>query len=260
MNDLHDLAVLYAVDALEPDEVQEFEAHLADCAECQLEVHEMSDVTSELSRSVEATPPSSLRAAILAQIAETPQQSPTLPAAEPAPAPAPTPRILPERGSNVVELASRRPSRLPYLVAAASVLLAVGFGGWALQSRQDVTEAHRQYTSIAELLATPDVRTASGALPGGGSGTVVLSRVQERAVFVAEDMPDLADSQVYELWTFDGGASPAGTFAPADGPAVVNLPSAALSAARILITVEPSGGSDHPTSTPIMSVDVPPSA
>lgn len=258
MSDLHDLAVLYVVDALEADEAREFKDHLAGCAECQLEVREMSAVTADLSRSVEATPPASLRAAILAQIAETPQESPT---AQPhVSAPGLGQRNQPRSGSNVVELASRRPSRLPYLVAAASVLLAVGFGGWALQSRQDVTEAHQQYTSIAELLATPDVRTASRAVSGGGSATLVLSRAQARAVFVAEDMPSLDDGQVYELWTFDRGATPAGTFTPADEPAVVDLPTAALSASRVMMTVEPSGGSKHPTGRPIMSVDVPPSA
>lgn len=254
MNDLHDMAVLYVVDALNADEVDEFEAHLSTCTTCQQEVLEMSTVTAELSRSVAATPPPSLRAAILAQIAMTPQEAP----APAPPALAARPRLT-DRG-NVTALRPRRLSPIPYLVAAASVLLAVGFGGWALQSHNDVNEAHRQYSQIAQLLATPDVRTVSAALSGGGSGTVVLSRAEARALFVANDISALSDGQVYELWTFDGGATPAGTFTPQGAPAVVDLPAAALSAARILVTVEPSGGSLHPTSPPVMSVVVPPSA
>jgi len=251
MNELPDMAALYVVDALEPDETAEFETHLADCPDCQQEVLDLRIVTEQLSHSAEADPPPSLRAAILARIAEPAAGSPT-----PTDAPEADGRVP----SNVTALRPRRPSRVPYLVAAASLLLAVGFGGWALQSHRDVSQANSHYTDIAQLLATPDVRTVAGSASGGGSGTVVLSRTKARALFVAEGMPALSSDKVYELWTITKAPVPAGTFTPGDGPAVVNLPTAALSAARILLTVEPSGGSDQPTTKPVMSVKVPHSA
>ena len=273
MNDLHDMAVLYVVDALEPFEARDFEAHLLDCSSCQHEVRDLSELTLELSLTVQATPPPSLRAAILARIAETPQETALVDAPataavdipatadfEEAPIPSARPSAEAERRSdNVTQLRSRRTARLPYLVAAASVLLAVGFGGWALNSRQNVDEANRQYVSVAQLLARPDVRTASASLAGGGTGTVVVSQAGARALFVAADVPALDEGEVYELWTVDGspGPVPAGTFTADQAPAVVDLPDAAVSAVRILVTVEPSGGSDHPTSQPILSVGVP---
>ncbi len=248
------MAAVYVVDALEPDELQEFESHLSGCPQCQQEVHEMQEVTEELSRAVQAAPPPSLRAAVMSQLAQTAQAAPPTEAAAPLTEPG---QPLP---TNVTALRPRRSSRLPYLVAAAALLVAIGFGGWAVQSHRDVSEANSHYAEIAQLLAAPDVRTAAGSVAGGGSGTVVLSDARGRAVFVAAGMPTLAGGKVYELWTVTKAPVPAGTFTPGAAPALVDLPDAALSAARILVTVEPSGGSEHPTSTPVMSVALPGSA
>lgn len=252
MNDLHDLAALYVVDALEPAESLEFERHLAGCVACQQEVRAMHAVTEELAHSVEVTPPPSLRAAILAQIAAVPQ--------EPGPPPDVSTPPRAHRGTvRALRPAARRP-RAPYLMAAAALLVAVGCGGWALKSHSDASQANRQYTAIAALLASPDVRTVSGSLSGGGTGTVVLSHTRDRAVFVAQDLPALDSGKTYELWTVTDVPAPAGTFSSGSSPAVVDLPDAALTAKRIAITIEPAGGSAQPTSPPVMSVAVPRSA
>lgn len=252
MSELHDLAALYVVDALIADEIHEFEVHLAECLTCQKEVTDMRRVTEKLSRSVQAEPPPSLRTAVLARISETSQEPASLTSTT-APAPASGPQV---RG-NVVPLKPREPSRLPYLVAAAAVLLALGFGGWALQSHQDVNEANNQYAEMAQLLSAPDVRTVSASVPGGGSASVVISRTRGEALFVAAGMPTLANNKVYELWTVTTVPARAGTFTPSTSPAVVSLPAAALSASRIAISVEPDGGSDKPTTQLVLSVRVP---
>jgi anti-sigma-K factor RskA len=49
---------------------------------------------------------------------------------------------------------------------------------------------------------------------------------------------------------------PAGTFTPSGPASVVTLPPAAASADTIAVTVEPAGGSDQPTSDPIMAVSL----
>jgi anti-sigma-K factor RskA len=237
MNGAHELAALYVVDALTPDETLEFEMHLASCAACQEEVADMRSVTEHLSRSFETEPPATLRASVLAGIARTAQQ----PAA-------------PTRPDNVVSLQERTRRRLPYLVAAASVLLALGFGGWGLQSRDDAQQASQQQAQILQLLAAPDVHTVSGSAAGGASGTVVVSRAISRALFVAKGMPKLPDHQVYELWTIKQKPVPAGTFTPSGSTSLITLPTAALSARTIAVTVEPQGGSVEPTSDPIMAL------
>jgi anti-sigma-K factor RskA len=235
MNDIHEQAALYVVDALTAEETQEFETHLADCAACQQEVAEMRKVAEQLSQSVQADPPPSLRASVLAGISETAQ--------EPA-----------VRADNVTPLQRRRPSRLPYLVAAASVLLALGFGGWALQSRHDAQQASDRQAQIVQALGAPDVKTATAAVKGGGSATVVLSRTSNVALFFADKLPALPANHVYELWTITGKAVPAGTFTPGSSGSLVTLPVAALSADQIAMTVEPQGGSKQPTTTPILAL------
>ncbi len=232
MNQLHDQAALYVVDALTPEETYDFESHLAGCPACQEEVADMRNVTQYLASSVKADPPASLRAAVLAGIVD----------------------IAQEPAGNVVSLDSRRPSRLPYLVAAASVLLALVSGGWALQSRQDAQQAGDRQAEIVQLLGAGDVRTVTGTGPGGSSATVVLSKANGQAVFVASDMPALPSGRVYELWTISGNSVPAGTFTPDGSAALVTLPDAALSAARIAVTVEPAGGSEHPTTAALIAL------
>lgn len=246
MNDIHEQAALYVVDALTPEESQEFEVHLATCVACQEDVAAMHSVTAHLIRPED--PPPSLRASVLARIAETAQE-PVV-----APEPRPSPRMEPSRATdNVIPLQPRRPSRLPYLVAAASVLLALGFGGWALQSRQDANQASDRQAQIVRILGAPDVRTFNHPVENGGDATVVLSKTLDRALFVANGLPSLPENKVYELWTISGTPVPAGTFTSTDAAAVF-LPDAALTADAVALTVEPEGGSDQPTTTPILAL------
>jgi anti-sigma-K factor RskA len=67
-------------------------------------------------------------------------------------------------------------------------------------------------------------------------------------------MPELPDDQVYELWTIQDTPQPAGTFTASDPTSVIALPAAAVSADQIAVTVEPAGGSDQPTSDPVMAL------
>jgi len=41
--DIHDLTAAYALDALGPDEVDEYEAHLGQCEQCRAELAELNE-------------------------------------------------------------------------------------------------------------------------------------------------------------------------------------------------------------------------
>jgi anti-sigma-K factor RskA len=243
----HELAALYVVGALTPDETREFETHLSDCVICQEEVAEMRSVTERLSRSVLSDPPPSLRDAVLAGIAETEQDEPATR----------SDNVTPLRRGPVSESRGPSwPSRLPYLVAAASVLLALGCGGWALQNRDDAQQASAEQSQIVDALSAPDVQTVTGTTNNGVSATVVLSRSQKRALLVVNGLPTLPDNKVYELWTIKRAPVPAGTFTPTSSASLVSLPQTALSSDRIAMTVEPAGGSAHPTTPPLMTLSL----
>ena len=48
MNDVHDLAALYVLDALPNDERRTFESHLEECRDCRKEVQELRETASSL--------------------------------------------------------------------------------------------------------------------------------------------------------------------------------------------------------------------
>ena len=265
MNDPHSAAHLYVVGALPPDEANGFETHLSDCNDCQEEVAEMRDLTARLSMAVATEPPPALRAAILAQIAETEQQR-----ADGSAATATRTRpitVLPARRSHARGSADdaeagppvrrRHSNKAVSLLAAAAVLTAVALGGWAVQSRQAAEDATARAEQLTQVLAADDVQTVSSRLTGGGSGTVVVSDNEGEALFVGSDLPSLPDGKVYALWAIDGEPVTAGTFAASDEASVVQLPTQTLESQLVAITVEPEGGSQQPTSDPVFSVEIP---
>ena len=65
-DDLHTLSAPYALDALTPDERDQFEEHLRTCARCQAELAGLQDAAASLAFAVEGpVPPPALRSAIL---------------------------------------------------------------------------------------------------------------------------------------------------------------------------------------------------
>ena len=78
---LHDLSAAYALDALDADEREAYEEHLAGCASCREDVAAFSATAAELAFAVEpGTPPPALRGRILdAARAERPNVVPLRP-------------------------------------------------------------------------------------------------------------------------------------------------------------------------------------
>jgi len=249
MTSLHDNAYLYVLGALSPDETADFEEHQADCPQCRAEVAEMRAMAAELSAAVAVAPPAALRSAVLSAIATTPQS--------------PASDASTGRGSTtVVPLRRSAGIRLSSLLAAAAVFAALALGGWAWQDRQAAHDQARQATQqvaqLTELLSATDVKTVTGrGVASGTSGTVVLSPSRHQAVLVASSLPVLPDGKVYEAWTIRADPVPAGTFTPDQAKIMVALPARALAAQSVAVTVEPVGGSAHPTTDAIFTVNIP---
>jgi len=65
--EIHELSAAYALDALGPEDLAEFEEHLAHCAECQEHVAAFQETVAELAYDVDAPAPSpALRNRVLA--------------------------------------------------------------------------------------------------------------------------------------------------------------------------------------------------
>ncbi len=146
---------------------------------------------------------------------------------------------------------------------AACLAAAAAFGGAAVwqhqearQAEQRAEEARRQADAMARVLAAPDARTASGTVDGDARATVVVSRTEDRAVFLASGLPELPEGRTYQLWFADGGGAmrPAGLL-PDDGALVMDGPVG--TATGMGISVEPAGGSAEPTTDPLAVMELP---
>ncbi len=229
---IHELTAGYALDALDPDERGAYEAHLAGCERCQQELETFWTTTEALAVAASGPEPSpALRERILADIRTEPPQ-------------------------NVVPFEPRRRRVAPVLgaVAAVAAVVALAIGLWAsdLSSQLDESRAalDRQRAAAA-VLANPDSRSI--ALSSQDEGRLVVTPDGE-AVLVVDDLGPAPAGKTYELWVVsDGGTpQPAGVFPGEDGRDVVPVDGTVEVGQVVLVTVEPEGGVDAPTSDPIL--------
>ena len=231
--ELHTLVGLYVVDALDDDERDRFEAHLADCPACQQEVAEFQATTGRLSQLMAERPPESVRAAIMARVASTPQESA-----------APPPDQLAAR--------RRSPMRLvaPALAVAAAVIALLLGIGWISSHR-----ALERQQAISAVLTAPDAKSVE--LGGEGTMRVVYSPTLDRSVVVADGLADRPSDRTYALWFIGpGGPEEAALFRTSDGRATKVLPRTPEGYQALGVTKEPAGGSATPTQPILLQGDV----
>jgi anti-sigma-K factor RskA len=266
-DDMHSQAYLYAVGALDPEEAREFEAHLTSCADCRKEVADMSEITARLSEAVAAEPSAQLRAAVLQEIASTPQDRADDPTRTTAGAHAQTvspgrhagPVAAGDRSSAVVPLRRRARERVAIVLAAAVALAAVGVGGWALnernQARDDLAAARAFNDQLTSILSAGDAQTVSAHTTNGALAAVVRSQSQGTAMLLASGLPTLPVGKTYQAWTIDNDTpASAGTFESEGDQTAYQLPASAVQTGTVAVTIEPAGGSEQPTAKPIVAL------
>ncbi|MDI3406399.1 anti-sigma factor, partial [Streptomyces cavernicola] len=98
----------------------------------------------------------------------------------------------------------------------------------------------------------------SAKLGEGATGTVVVSKSQDRAVFVVSGMAPPPEGKTYQLWFDDGGKMrSAGLMQPGRSEQTVLMSGAVGGASGMGITVEPASGSQQPTSAPVALMPLP---
>jgi anti-sigma factor RsiW len=234
-HEMHLLTGAYAADALDAGERDAFEVHLGTCDACRQEVAELVATTARLGSAEALPPPPGLRARVLDEIART--------------------RQLPPRG-DVVDLTARRARwyRQPVAAAAAVLLVvAAGLGGLAAAGHHRAGQAREREQQIAALVGDPAATVKRVAVTGGGSGTVISNG--GTAVFLARDLPELPSGRAYQLWRIRG-QSPESAGLLGRGGDVTALVDGVTPSDSIAVTVEPSSGSERPTSSPVLVVSL----
>jgi anti-sigma factor RsiW len=247
-DDLHSLAAVYALDALDPVERTEFEAHLADCDRCTAEVAEFGEVVATIAgRGV--VPPARLKSAVMSQL-DAVDQVDQLDRSNDAgpPTTTPTPATGTDTHATVTDLTERRRRTvsIPALLAAAAAVALIVVGAV-------VTLSDRSGSGFDDVAASADAVVIR--LDGeGGTFEVAYSARRDQVALRSDDVADLAPGLRYALWAIDDGASiPAGLFEPDDGSIEGVAELADVSAEAWGVTVEPETGSDVPT-PPIIAV------
>lgn len=225
--DLLELAAPYALHAVSESERFDIERRLATAGlpvadAFYDEVRAVRETMAVVSAASAEEPPADLRARLLSSIAD--DNVRTLPAA------------------------TRSGGRWRTAVLSAAAAVTVGmtaFGvGLALRPAAPPPQSTAQ-----QVFSASDVHTVSGAIPAGGTATVVFSRDRNAGVLVMNDVPPPAPGTVYQMWLVsDSGASLAGTM---DAEAVAPSTTAVLEnlgqSTKLAFTVEPASGSTQPT-------------
>ena len=244
-----DLA-LYALEELTGAERQAFEEHLAECAACRRELQAMrADLGLLALSSSGPQPPARSKQRLMRAIAAEPRG-----VSQPAPVPA----------------RSWWWSLVPALAALG--LLIFGVAVWRmnaglkdqlaeLQNRnQDAATRLDRVNEELRLLTSPDavhVSLTSQKAAKEPAGTAIFSPERKRMMLMASNLPATPPGKAYELWVIPVNGAPiaAGVFKPDEhGNAVLmdhTMPQGIVAKA-FAITVEDEGGSDKPTSKPIL--------
>lgn len=230
--DLHSLMAPYALDALNELERARFEAHLVQCASCQSELSGFVATATRLGDAAEVAPPAALRERLMAEVATTRQDRPTV-------------STLPKPGL------MRR--TLPRLAMAAAFLVgAVGVGGY-LNEHDNADRLRADKEAITAVVSASDAVTTDKSFDDGGRVVLVSSDEADAAYIKASDLPGLESGKVYQVWVVkDDAPVSEGVFERSGEMIMKDLEGAD----RIAITVEPKGGSKQPTSPPIATLAV----
>jgi anti-sigma-K factor RskA len=227
-SDLLELAVPYALHAVSDAERGEIEDRLAQVGRPEAdafydEVRAVRETMAAVSAVSASEPPADLRQRLLSAVAADNVRS--LPAAQP-------------------DSGGRR-WRSTVLAVAAALVIGLGAVGIGIAVRPEPPTT----STAQQVFAAPDVHTVSGAIPGGGTATVVFSRAKNAGVLVMNDVPKPAPGTVYQMWLVgSNGDTSAGTM---DDKAVTPSTTAVLpdlgNSTALKFTVEPGTGSTRPT-------------
>jgi Anti-sigma-K factor rskA/Putative zinc-finger len=255
MSEIHGAVGSYVINALNPDEREEFEAHLASCPTCSREVVEFSETAAELSLLASASPPpAALRSSILSAIAEV-RPLPPEPPAETAPATAARSEALAVSADlqhAVDELALRRQRRRTRVLSVLVAAVALGGVVYSLvQSRQAQVA---QQAAETELLTAPDVRTYSATMKDGGQVSFVVSKSLNRAMFVGKDLPAIGSDRTYQLWTLEGQRPIPDNTVPGGGDRKEFFRDTLGGVTGLAVSIEAAGGAQQPTQSTIQTV------
>jgi anti-sigma-K factor RskA len=226
--EIHELSAAYALDALGPEELDEFEKHLAHCAECREHVASFQEAVAELAYDTDA----------------------------PAPSPALRNRVLADarREQPKVVAVPRRRWAFPVAAAAAFAAgcVALGLAFWASDLAQQLDDQQTANHRLDELVVALSDPNAERIPLDGANGLLVVDDESAEGWVLVNGLDEAPDGKTYEAWVIEGDeAVAAGLFSGGDERTVVPLAVPVPEGAIVAVTVEEAGGVEQSTQDPI---------
>jgi anti-sigma-K factor RskA len=229
----------YAIGALDAEDVAALEAHLQTCASCRTELAAYSALNESLLTAVPPKPPSAaLRKRLQSR----------LPSAQ-----------KPARPQGTFAFSR--------LAMGAALILLLGMNVYSiLQTRTlqlEQTQLSRQIRTsqtVMSMLSYPGTERLS-INSDQVVGSLLVDKERDMVAMIVWNMPELSKDQTYQIWLIDpqGDRVSGGIFDPeTDQPYTTKIvyPKQSLTNfTGVGVTVEPAGGSDHPTGERIFKVD-----
>jgi len=264
----------YAVDALSDDERSLLEEALTTWPELRSEADSLRETALQLAYAVAPVePPSALKGSLMTQIASTPQAPPVESVSSPVTddgleaRPAPASPVAAASEGPAAATARRRWFQRPAAALSAAAAVAVvflgvglGVGGVIGQGEQPGPGTTQASSGLDRIYAASDFQRSTAKVPSGGTATVVWSHELGKSAVILDGVAPAPEGKTYELW-YIGSEGSGGKISAAgllgggsDGVHSAVLQGDLARGATIGMTVEPDGGSDQPTTTPIMAV------
>jgi anti-sigma-K factor RskA len=219
-NDPHDLLAAYSLDALDDDERERFERHLADCEECTDQLAMLREPVAALAYAAEGPVP---RNELRDRFIEGARAEPRAAVIK-----------LPRRNWALGAVAG---------VAAAAAALAIGLGLWA-NSLSNSLDRERSANSAVEKLLAENATTKPLI---GANGSLIVAKNGQAGLLVC-GLAGAPSAKTYEAWVISGKSPvPAGLFRGGNGCSSVLLTQRVPKNATVAVTLERAGGATSPT-------------
>jgi anti-sigma-K factor RskA len=176
MDDMHDLVGAYAVDALDDQEREAYETHLAGCDQCLAELARLRESATVLATSASVAPPPELKDRVMAEVRS-----------EAAP-------VVPMKSRR-----SRWPSWAPLAVAALAAFVLGVVAVVQTVARNDLSGPAGVVAAAEAAANDPGSIVTDFETDDGVVGQVVLTADGE-GFLIPSDLDPLDEARTYQLW------------------------------------------------------------
>ena len=236
-DEIKSLIAPYVLGAVTTEEEREVRSHVMGCEECMREAEGLYGPAAALALAVEEAPvPRGFADSVVARVqSERPERQES-----------------PARADGWF-----RWRKLVAGVAAASVVATIVLASAFLAQRAEV---RRYEEAVSPLVQGEGLRLAGARIAGTADAAAVVVPTADGATLFATGLAEAPDRHTYQLWLMECEGSDihtcepssAGTFDVAGGIAVLQTAASLEGYDRAAVTVEPDGGSEGPTTFPLL--------